>query len=118
MSAFDYGDMIEKENLDNTIVYMAKPFSDQKLQHSEIAFPEDRKGVIRISHKCTDGGECILEVADNGVGMEKSDKTVTDKSMGMFLVSALTEELEGELTIKTKNGVSSPIRFKVGKTIS
>jgi CheY-like chemotaxis protein len=32
LSAYDYGNKIEKENLDNTLGYMAKPFSDRQLQ--------------------------------------------------------------------------------------
>jgi two-component sensor histidine kinase len=75
------------------------------------AFPENRKGAIRIIYKCTTKNKYVLEVSDNGVGMRKADTLVTEKSMGMFLVSALTEELEGELSIDTENGVTTSIRF-------
>jgi two-component sensor histidine kinase len=80
------------------------------------------KGEIRIKlHKEENieygNGECdtnfILTVSDNGVGIPESFDIGELDSLGMQLVTALVEQLDGELELKRNNGTEFTIRFTV-----
>jgi two-component sensor histidine kinase len=67
---------------------------------------KDKKGEINIILK-----EGYLEISDNGVGYDKSDKN--EESLGMKLVNILVkDQLKGTLEINHKNGTKIIIRFK------
>jgi two-component sensor histidine kinase len=69
---------------------------------------KDKEGEITITLK--DG---YLEVSDNGIGYDKSEKN--EESLGMKLVSILAkDQLKGTLDIDQTNGTKIIIRFKNG----
>jgi len=66
------------------------------------AFPTKKSGEILISLKFRDN-KYELIVSDNGVGMPEFDVEKLD-SLGLLLVFNLTEQLEGDITIKRDHG--------------
>ena len=75
------------------------------------AFPNDKSGSITVSLKKSDTDQVELLVEDNGVGLPEGFKIEEAPSLGMQLVSTLTEQLEGKLCVNGNNGVSSKIIF-------
>jgi PAS domain S-box-containing protein len=89
------------------------------------AFPNGRRGEIRIGlhgyegaksyTQKTDSGTlhviptCELTVADDGVGLPDGFEPDTKKSLGMNLVSMLAKQIQAELKIKT--GPGTEFRF-------
>lgn len=76
------------------------------------AFPEKRPGVITLSMK-RDGGGCLLEVSDNGVGLPEGLDIRQTKSLGLQLVINLTEaQLQGRVEVQRGEGVAYRITFE------
>ncbi|MBN1893556.1 PAS domain S-box protein [bacterium] len=83
------------------------------------AFPEirknpsgasDRKRWIRISME-EDGRFLMLRIQDNGAGFPENLNYRDTASLGLKVVMALVEQLEGEIELERKNGTSFIIRF-------
>ncbi len=72
------------------------------------AFPNDRKGEIKISLK-KNNQQFYFEIVDNGIGIPLKDgkPMVTNNSFGFELVESLSQKLNGQL--KFYNGVGSRI---------
>jgi two-component system, sensor histidine kinase PdtaS len=72
------------------------------------AFPNDRRGEIKISLK-KNNQEFYFEIVDNGIGIPlKNGKPIgTNNSFGFELVESLSQKLDGQL--KFYNGVGSRI---------
>jgi two-component sensor histidine kinase len=76
------------------------------------AFPEGREGEIMVSLHENDKDEIELTVGDNGVGMpEELDFRNTD-SLGLSLVNALVEQLQGEVELIREKGTGYKITFR------
>jgi len=77
------------------------------------AFPEERAGEIRVAFNSTDEDVLVLEVSDNGIGMpEKLDFRNTE-SLGLHLVTILSEDqLHGTIELNRTNGTDFRIRLK------
>jgi two-component sensor histidine kinase len=67
------------------------------------AFPENKKGVIRVSLQETENN-CVIGIVDNGVGLPEDFNFTENKSMGMELIHILSEQLDARLRIERKNG--------------
>jgi two-component sensor histidine kinase/CheY-like chemotaxis protein len=78
------------------------------------AFPENKKGEIKIAIHTINKNEIELIVSDNGVGLpKKMDFRKTD-SLGLHLVNLLAEDqLHGEIKLDRTEGTSFHIKFKV-----
>jgi two-component sensor histidine kinase len=77
------------------------------------AFPEDRKGEIKVAIHLNDSDKVELTVSDNGVGIpENLDFRNTD-SLGLNLVNALTSQLQGEIELNRNNGTEFRIVFAI-----
>lgn len=61
------------------------------------AFPDGRKGNIIISLKAFDNENYLLSVKDTGIGLPKDFDLQKIKSLGMFLVSTLSKQIDGKL---------------------
>ncbi len=77
------------------------------LQHG---FPQGRSGEIRIALQCV-GEVCLLEVADNGVGLPEEVTIETTMSLGLKLVSVLAHQLGGEARSERNAGTRFVVSF-------
>ena len=75
------------------------------------AFPNNRKGVIEIKFY-KENNKYTLLVADDGIGLPEDFKLLNANSMGLMLINSLAEQIEGELTLDTRNGTCFEITFK------
>jgi len=74
------------------------------------AFPDNRSGEIKIDIQCHDGN-CILKIADNGVGFP-DDLDINDvKTLGLQLVTSLTKQLDGTIELDREGGTCFTIKF-------
>jgi PAS domain S-box-containing protein len=75
------------------------------------AYPEGRTGTIEIHLRRLPGMRLELQVRDNGIGMPDPDIKKARRSIGLQLVSTLTEQLGGEVGIEVANGTLVSVRF-------
>jgi two-component sensor histidine kinase len=75
------------------------------------AFPEGRRGEIVIELHNIPGNQFKLVVRDNGVGLPSGLDIRNSQSLGMQIVHALTEQLDGRLEVGTTGGTSFQITF-------
>ena len=76
------------------------------------AFPDGRRGTIRLQLRA-ENEEIILIVRDDGIGMKPDFDWQQSDSIGLQLVCALTEQLEGEVRLESgQGGTIWTIRFK------
>jgi two-component sensor histidine kinase len=77
------------------------------------AFPGDMKGRIIIHLNKKENETIVINISDNGIGIPEDYNFMEKNTLGMLLLKSIAEEqLQGELKIETKNGVSFTIRFK------
>jgi ammonium transporter len=77
------------------------------------AFPEGMDGEIRISLRSLNNGEKELIVSDNGVGLPESLDIEKAESLGLRMITNLTERsLHGKVNINKSNGTEFQIIFK------
>ncbi|MHC4269906.1 MAG: ammonium transporter [Planctomycetota bacterium] len=77
------------------------------------AFKADKEGEIRISLRLLDDGEKELIVSDNGVGLPDSLDIKKAESLGLRMITNLTERsLHGKVNINKSNGTEFQIIFK------
>jgi len=77
------------------------------------AFPEERAGEIRVAFNSTDEDMLVLEVSDNGIGMPDKLDFRNTESLGLHLVTILSEDqLHGKIELNRTDGTSFCIRFK------
>ena len=53
-----------------------------------------------------------LIISDNGIGLPDNLDLKNIESLGLLLVTSLTEQIDGEIMIKSINGAEFKIRFK------
>lgn len=75
------------------------------------AFPEDKKGIIRIDLYPDEYGKFILIIRDNGVGFPKHLDFRNMESLGLRLVKTLTKQLGGSIELNSNNGTAFKIIF-------
>ncbi|GAA3936137.1 hypothetical protein GO495_14185 [Chitinophaga oryziterrae] len=73
------------------------------------AFPDNSPGIITIKLLYTETGEILLSIADNGIGL--SEEVTRVDSLGMKLITTLSEQLEATLSIRNDNGLHISILF-------
>jgi two-component sensor histidine kinase len=73
------------------------------------AFPGGRSGqiTVRLCHEV--GGGVLVSVSDDGVGIPEGLDIAKTESLGLQLVTVLTDQLGAELTIRRAN----PTRFEL-----
>ncbi|MBL7924981.1 MAG: PAS domain S-box protein [Bacteroidia bacterium] len=78
------------------------------------AFKEGRKGEILVELNQTMPDRFRLVIGDNGIGMPEGFTLENSDSLGIQLIQALTDQLEGEMKIETApgKGVKYIINFK------
>lgn len=75
------------------------------------AFPGDMKGVVTISLSNTGFHNYLLTISDNGIGIPVPVKGQKPGSLGMSLMTGLTEDLDGNFSIENNNGTTIKISF-------
>jgi PAS domain S-box-containing protein len=77
------------------------------------AFPDGRKGEIRVSLKNLGEEEFELTVSDNGVGMSHDPDLDESETMGLQLIKGLAEQqLNGRIEVDMANGTEFKIIIK------
>jgi len=74
------------------------------------AFPPGKSGEIDIKFHTLDD-KYQLEVKDNGIGFPKDIDYKNTGSLGLRLVTSLTEQIDGEIEFKNTSGTSFKIIF-------
>jgi two-component sensor histidine kinase len=75
------------------------------------AFPHDGEGSISITFQKI-GSEYILEIKDDGIGIPDNLIIQNSPNMGMELVNALIDQIDGKLEVKNLNGTIITIKFR------
>ena len=75
------------------------------------AFPNQGKGIIRISVKCDEGGYIQLIVRDNGIGFPINWSFNNTNTLGLQLVNVLINQIEGTFELNNSQGVQFAISF-------
>lgn len=89
--------LILNEAVNNTIKY---------------AFPDSRKGEVQVSFKNIEKDNYRLMISDNGVGLPDDFNIDETESLGMNLMRGLTDQLDGNFTLESKNGLKIIINFR------
>jgi len=76
------------------------------------AFPEGKEGKIIIEMHREHNGRFKLSVSDNGIGFPENLDIENMESLGMKIVTSLTEQIEGELKLERGTGTKFTIIFK------
>lgn len=74
------------------------------------AFPDNQEGNIYIKLSTADKQYC-LNIRDDGVGIPQDINPSNTDSLGLQIVAALTQQLEGSLEINNNNGTEFQIIF-------
>jgi two-component sensor histidine kinase len=77
------------------------------------AFPGGQEGTIGLSGG-EDGARITLIVWDNGIGVPEELDWRNTASLGMRLVTSLTDQIDGTITLDRKNGTAFTISVKRG----
>lgn len=88
--------LILNEAVNNTIKY---------------AFPGNRKGEVQVSFKKTEKDNYRLMIYDNGIGLPDGFDIDETESLGMNLMRGLTDQLDGNFGLESKNGLKIIINF-------
>lgn len=102
---------IEPLSLDVSVAIPVALILNEAVTNSiKYAFPGDRKGTIRVAmyHK---GGETILEIADDGIGIDENIKDQTLNSLGIELMKGLSEDINGQIEFASLAGTKITVRF-------
>jgi PAS domain S-box-containing protein len=68
------------------------------------AFPGDRAGEITLTMFPGDHGTYALTFADNGIGLPPGLDIHATRTLGMNLITSLTQQLHGDIEISTESG--------------
>jgi len=77
------------------------------------AFPDNRAGEIAVGFRRGDRGEAVLQVRDTGVGLSEAVDTAKPRSLGLSIVSMLTEQIGGRLVVNRVGGTDFTLAFPV-----
>jgi len=75
------------------------------------AFPAGQAGEIRIALRPQPNGTFVLRVSDSGVGLPPNLDFHNTESLGLQLVCALTEQLDGTIELERHGGTAVTISF-------
>jgi two-component sensor histidine kinase len=82
------------------------------------AFPTGRSGEIRIDLKVDAARQVTLVMSDTGIGLPIELDFLNAETLGLQLISTLTEQLEGALTLDRGNGTVFTLTFNGGITMA
>lgn len=77
------------------------------------AFKECDEKFIEVKVK-SEKNKCILEISDNGIGLDKDMDIFKTKSLGLRLITSIVKnQLEGNIKYQNKDGASFLINFDI-----
>jgi PAS domain S-box-containing protein len=76
------------------------------------AFPETSSGRIECTLRTLGGGEVVLGVRDNGIGLPDGFDIEAVETLGLKLVQLLAGQISGSLSVESNGGASFSITFK------
>ena len=76
------------------------------------AFPGGRQGQVSIDLRQSDPSNCLLTIADDGIGLPQDFDLSRSRSLGMTLMRGLSQQLDGSLEIESADGLTIRIPFK------
>lgn len=108
---------IEEISMDIDLAVPAGLILNELVTNSiKYAFPDSRKGEINITFRELENDMLELIVSDNGIGIKKDIDFKKTKSLGLHLVTILSEnQLHGTIEHNRDKGTSFRIRFKRNK---
>lgn len=74
------------------------------------AFPGEKSGTIEIIFK-QEGNQVLLQIGDNGVGMNELIDFENPETLGLQLIRVLAEQIDAEIKMERNNGINYFIRF-------
>jgi two-component sensor histidine kinase len=81
------------------------------------AFPGNCGGQIHLSLRKLPGAEIFLQVRDDGIGLPAGLRHLSQKSLGLNLITGLVNQLHGTCTIENDGGVVITIQFKPRRAV-
>jgi two-component sensor histidine kinase/ligand-binding sensor domain-containing protein len=76
------------------------------------AFPNGRAGEVRVELRSSGDGRLLLRVSDDGIGVPDGFDPRRSRSLGLQLVQALTDQLDGTVEIRRDGGSVFEVRFQ------
>ena len=80
------------------------------------AFPERKKGLITVKLLKEDQ-QLVLNVSDDGIGMDEALLSAKKESFGHSLIRAFKEKLDAELEITGSSGTNVTLKIKNFKQV-
>jgi two-component system, sensor histidine kinase PdtaS len=77
------------------------------------AFPQGRKGIVRISFYQDGADHLVLNISDNGTGLPVGFNIKAHTSLGLDLMQGLARQLNGSFHFENNNGLHITIRFPI-----
>ncbi|MCB9079457.1 MAG: sensor histidine kinase [Anaerolineaceae bacterium] len=77
------------------------------------AFPHNQTGQISIQINAVPQQRCQLIIGDDGIGLPPNVEVAESPSLGLKLVTSLTQQLLGTLTVQRKYGTIFTIDFPI-----
>ena len=75
------------------------------------AFPEKRKGNLRIITRSLEDKNCEIIVKDDGIGIPENFNIEKTETLGLKLIDLMIKQIEGTLEIESKKGTEFRIRL-------
>ena len=105
---------IEPVTLDVSVAIPIALIVNEAVTNSiKYAFPGDRKGSIQVAMYRT-AGDTVLEVTDDGIGINENIKNQTLNSLGVELMKGLSEDINGQIDFVCAAGTKITVRFTTG----
>jgi two-component sensor histidine kinase len=80
------------------------------------AFPDGRRGTVLVRVERVDGDHARLTVSDDGVGLPPALDRTSQRTLGLKLVSALSDQLRASFTLGERDGAVATLAFRVSGT--
>lgn len=95
----------------NTAIPLGMIFNELLTNSLKHAFPGEKEGEIRVILTRVDANRCLLEVADNGVGLPEDLSLEESQTLGLQIVHTLSQQIQAEIKIERSQGTSFQIFF-------
>ncbi len=95
-----------------TIIPLGLIISELVSNSLKHAYPEGAKGTISVGFARKSNGKTILTVKDDGTGFPDTINFIDADSLGLQLVMALVEQLDGEMQLYRKPGTTVVITLR------